>query len=252
MQLTKFSDYSLRVLMYAHAARGRRVTIGEVAAAHRISRAHLMKVVNSLARAGYLTAVRGRSGGFILARPAEDIGLGEVVRATEPSFALVECFSTNNQCVLAGRCWLGRVFDQALRAFLAVLDQHTLASRSAKAQRLPPIAYRGGLPGYRLRRVLEYIGDNLAKDLSVPKLAAVAGMSPNHFAEMFKSSTGCAPRRYVLLQRIEFAKRELSDTKCSILEVRLNAGFQNSSHFACIFRKFVGTSPSRFRNQRGT
>jgi Rrf2 family nitric oxide-sensitive transcriptional repressor len=66
MQLTKFSDYSLRVLMYAHAARGRRVTIGEVAAAHRISRAHLMKVVNSLARAGYLTAVRGRSGGVYI------------------------------------------------------------------------------------------------------------------------------------------------------------------------------------------
>ena len=62
MQLTKFSDYALRVLMYAHAAGGRRVTIEEIAAAHRISRAHLMKVVNSLTRAGYLTALRGRSG----------------------------------------------------------------------------------------------------------------------------------------------------------------------------------------------
>ena len=63
MQLTKFSDYALRVLMYTHAAGGRRVTIEELAAAYRISRAHLMKVVNSLARAGYLTTLRGRSGG---------------------------------------------------------------------------------------------------------------------------------------------------------------------------------------------
>ena len=129
MQLTKFSDYALRVLMYTHAAGGRRVTIEEIAAAYRISRAHLMKVVNSLARAGYLTALRGRSGGL---RPAEDIRIGEVVRATEPSFAIVECFSTNNQCVVTGRCRLARVFNQALTAFLTVLDQHTLASVALK------------------------------------------------------------------------------------------------------------------------
>ena len=129
MQLTKFSDYALRVLIYTHAAGGRRVTIEEIAAAYRISRAHLMKVVNSLARAGYLTALRGRSGGL---RPAEDIRIGEVVRATEPSFAIVECFSTNNQCVVTGRCRLARVFNQALTAFLTVLDQHTLASVALK------------------------------------------------------------------------------------------------------------------------
>src|SRR5215467_11490893 len=71
MQLTKFSDYALRVLMYTHAAAGRRVTIEEIAGAYRIFRAHLMKVVNSLARAGYLTAHRGRCGGIVLGRPAE-------------------------------------------------------------------------------------------------------------------------------------------------------------------------------------
>jgi Rrf2 family nitric oxide-sensitive transcriptional repressor len=132
MQLTKFSDYALRVLMYTHAAGGRRVTIEEIAAAYRISRAHLMKVANSLTRAGYLTALRGRSGGLVLARLAEEICLGEVVRTTEPSFAIVECFSTNNQCVVTDRCRLARVFDQALTAFLAVLDQHTLASVALK------------------------------------------------------------------------------------------------------------------------
>ena len=132
MQLTKFSDYALRALMYAHAAGGRRVTIEEMAVAYRISRAHLMKVANLLTRAGYLTAVRGRSGGWVLARPAKDICLGEVVRATEPAFAIVECFSTNNQCVVADCCRLPGVLDQALTAFLAVLDQHTLASVALK------------------------------------------------------------------------------------------------------------------------
>jgi len=77
----------------------------------------------------------------------------------------------------------------------------------------------------------------------------VAGMSPHYFAELFRRSTGEAPHRYVLLQRIERARQGLSDTKGSILEVGLDVGFQNSSHFARVFRKFVGISPSRFRNQ---
>ncbi|MGE5510260.1 MAG: RrF2 family transcriptional regulator [Bacteroidota bacterium] len=128
MQLTKFSDYALRVLMYTHAAGDRRVTIEEMAGAYQISRAHLMKVVNALTRAGYLTAVRGRSGGLTLAKPADEIRLGDVVRATEPDFALIECFATGSQCVITGCCRLPRVINEALDAFLAALDRHTLAS----------------------------------------------------------------------------------------------------------------------------
>jgi Rrf2 family transcriptional regulator, nitric oxide-sensitive transcriptional repressor len=148
MQLTKFSDYALRVLMYTHAAGGRRVTIEETAAAYCISRAHLMKVVNSLTRAGYLTALRGRSGGLVLARPAEDIRLGEVVRATEPGFAIVECFSGSNQCALTGRCRLARVFDRALTAFFVELNQHTLASVALKPKDFRAVfqTARGGYP----------------------------------------------------------------------------------------------------------
>ncbi len=71
-------------------------------------------------------------GALVLGRPAEDICLGEVVRATEPAFAIVECFSTNNQCVASDCCRLARVLDQALTAFLTVLDQHTLASVALK------------------------------------------------------------------------------------------------------------------------
>ena len=139
----------------------------------------------------------------------------------------------------------GRLYGESLANALAVY----LLTRYAVC-RYTPIAYRSGLPAYRLRRVLDYIGDNLAKDISLSELAAVAGMSPHYFAEIFKNSTGYAPHRYVLLQRIELAKRELSDAKWSIVEVGLHSGFQNASHFARIFRKFVGISPSRFRNQR--
>lgn len=128
MQLTTFSDYALRVLMFTDAAGGRLVTIEEIALAYGISRTHLMKVVNALTRGGYLTAVRGRAGGLKLAKPPEEIRLGDVVRITEPDFALVECFASGNQCVIGGCCRLPAILRGALSAFLTELDRHTLAS----------------------------------------------------------------------------------------------------------------------------
>lgn len=127
MRLTTFSDYALRVLMYAASVEDRLVTIDEAARAYGISRAHLMKVVQTLVRAGFLKGVRGRTGGFTLARPPGEIRLGAVVRATEPDFALVECFASGNQCVITGCCRLPNVLNEGLRAFVAALDRHTLA-----------------------------------------------------------------------------------------------------------------------------
>jgi len=132
MRLTLFSDYALRVLMFAHAAGDRLVTIEEVAEAYGISRPHVMKVVNALTRSGFLEAVRGRSGGLRLALPAEKIVLGDVVRATEPDFALVECFATGDRCVITDCCKLQGVLDEALGAFLDVLDTKTLAAIALK------------------------------------------------------------------------------------------------------------------------
>lgn len=127
MRLTSFTDYALRLLLLTAQAGEDLVTIEQAATRYRISRAHLMKVANQLTRAGILTAVRGRSGGLRLARPADQIRIGEVVRATEPDFALVECFTTGNECVITGTCRLPRVLRRANDAFLAELDKATLA-----------------------------------------------------------------------------------------------------------------------------
>lgn len=127
MRLTMFSDYALRVLMYAAAAGDRLVTIEEIANAYDISRSHLMKVVNSLTKAGYLKGVRGRAGGIALALPSNEINIGAVVRITEPDFALTECFSKNNRCRASGACHLSEILNEALAAFLATLDRYTLA-----------------------------------------------------------------------------------------------------------------------------
>jgi AraC family transcriptional regulator len=138
----------------------------------------------------------------------------------------------------------GRLYGESLANALAVYLLNRYAVR-----RYTAVAYRGGLPGYRLKRVLDYIGDNLAEDLSLSQLAAIVGMSPHYFAELFSRSTGHPPHRFVLLQRIERVKESLRDPRRSIIEVGLEAGFQNPSHFSRIFRKFVGASPSRFRSQ---
>ncbi len=146
MRLTSFSDYALRALMYAHASEGRLVTIEETANTYGISRAHLMKVVNILTREGFLRGVRGRSGGFTLAKPASEINLGAVVRATEPDFALVECFNPANRCVIANVCSLPVILNEALGAFAAVLDRHTLADIALVPADFTPPSISGPSP----------------------------------------------------------------------------------------------------------
>lgn len=132
MRLTRFSDYSLRVLMYAATQGERLITIEEVAKTYRISRTHLMKVCNQLTKAGFLRATRGRSGGLTLARPPSEIGIGAVLRLTEPDFVLVECFDGANHCAIAPRCRLQGVLREALAAFLATLDRYTLTDLMLK------------------------------------------------------------------------------------------------------------------------
>lgn len=127
MRLTNFSDFSLRLLMYAASRGDRLITIEEASEVYHISRAHLMKIANTLTRAGYLKAVRGRSGGLALARPPHEINLGEVIRTTEPDFALVECFGPDNDCIITRHCRLRGILHEGLDAFNAVLDRYTLA-----------------------------------------------------------------------------------------------------------------------------
>jgi Rrf2 family nitric oxide-sensitive transcriptional repressor len=127
MNLTRFTDYSLRTLLYVGMHPDRNSSIDEVSDAFQISRNHLLKVVHTLGRLGFLTTMRGRSGGLRLGRPPGEIRLGEVVRATEPGFELLECFdSARDRCVITTQCRLKGVLRVALQSFLKELDRHTL------------------------------------------------------------------------------------------------------------------------------
>ena len=136
----------------------------------------------------------------------------------------------------------GTIYGESLANALVVYLLNRYAVRRAV-----PVTYKGGLPRNRLKRVLDYIAASLDEGISLAQLAAIAGMSPHYFSELFKRSTGRAPHSYVLLQRIERAKQQLQDPKRSIIDVGLDAGFQNPSHFARMFRKLEGTTPSAYR-----
>lgn len=149
MRLTMLSDYALRVLMFAAAHRDRLVTIEETSRIYRVSRSHMMKVVNILSKAGYLTSIRGRSGGYRLARKPEDINVGDVLRVTEPDFAFAECFLSGNHCILTARCRLPVALNEALAAFIGALERYTLADLALQRRDFSdPVPPDGELHGH--------------------------------------------------------------------------------------------------------
>lgn len=128
MRLAEYTDYTLRVLMYCAANPERLITIAELAEQHGLSKNHLMKIVNDLARQGILETTRGRGGGLRLLKKPADIRVGDVVRASETDFRLVECFDRRtDSCTLTPSCRLRGVFGAALQAYFKELDAATLA-----------------------------------------------------------------------------------------------------------------------------
>ena len=137
MQLDKFTDYALRVLMTLAIRAPARVPTSEIAALFGLSENHLSKVATRLAREGFVNSERGRSGGLTLARPAKDILVGDVVRAMKRNDPVVECFGTDKSCLILPACGLREPLARAQEAFFSTLDRYTLAdvtrSRTALA-----------------------------------------------------------------------------------------------------------------------
>lgn len=131
MHLTDRTDFSLRVLLYLAAHDEPRVSVRTIAAAFHVSEAHLAKCVQALAQSDFVATVPGRRGGVALARPAESITVGAVVRALEP-MALVECMASDNTCRITPSCGLIPVLSRAKAAFFEQLDGVTIAEAAAE------------------------------------------------------------------------------------------------------------------------
>jgi Rrf2 family nitric oxide-sensitive transcriptional repressor len=131
MRHTQHADFALRVLMYLRVAPQRRGSIAEMASAHKISQAHLDKVVRRMARTDLVRTTRGRGGGVQLVRDPASITVGEVIRAMEDDFAVVECLGAARFCQIAGVCGARTVFARALDSYFAVLDDATIEDIAA-------------------------------------------------------------------------------------------------------------------------
>jgi Rrf2 family transcriptional regulator, nitric oxide-sensitive transcriptional repressor len=154
MRLSDYTDYTLRVLMFCAAHRDRLLTIAELAEGLQVSKNHLMKVVNDLARQGLLETTRGRGGGLRLLKAPAAIRVGDVVRASETDFRLVECFdAASDTCTLTPGCALRGVLHKALRAWVAELDAVTLADITDGGVRRPRAGTVAPVRGPEPRRV---------------------------------------------------------------------------------------------------
>ncbi|MBW7935448.1 MAG: Rrf2 family transcriptional regulator [Gemmatimonadaceae bacterium] len=137
MHLTRFTDNALRCLTYLALHPGETETVGTIARRMALSEDHLVKVVQRLAHLGYVETMRGRGGGVRLIVEPAKINIGAVIRQTEENFRLVECFDERtNTCPNAPSCGLAPALDEALKAFLAVLDKYTLADFTRSQRKL--------------------------------------------------------------------------------------------------------------------
>ena len=136
----------------------------------------------------------------------------------------------------------GRLYGESLSLALAVYLARRYGVPNHKTSE-----HRGGLPGHRLRLVIEYVRAHLDHDIPLADLASVAGMSPHYFTELFRKSTGQTPHQFVLAERVERAKRLLRNPKLTAIDVAILVGFADASHFTKVFRRTVGVTPSRYR-----
>ena len=138
MELTQFTDYSLRVLIYLGRLEDRQATIREIADFYQISENHLMKIIHYLAQKGYIQSLRGKGGGIRLAKAPKSIKIGEVIRETEKSLEVVECFKpAGSSCSLLPDCVLKNALHEAMQNFLETLDQYTLSDLLTVSEKKP-------------------------------------------------------------------------------------------------------------------
>ena len=139
----------------------------------------------------------------------------------------------------SGRLFLDSV-EQALAA--ALVDSHAVQRRSQRR-------YRGGLGAPRLRRIQELVRANMEGELTLNEMSESVGLSTGHFSQMFRQSTGESPHQFVLRQRVEHAKVMLQAAEMRVLEVALACGFKTQQHFARVFRRVCGVSPTEYRHE---
>ncbi len=168
----------------------------------------------------------------------------EIITACEGSDPLIHQIGLALAAEVDAGAPTGSIYAESL---VNTLVAHLLRHYSTASERFQ--LHFGGLPKHKLRRVLEFIDENLERDLTLAELAEVADLSPFHFARSFKQTTGSTPIQFLMQRRIDFARRLLVESELPIVEIGLRAGFKNQSHFATLFRKITAMTPKAYRNE---
>jgi len=137
------------------------------------------------------------------------------------------------------------LFLQGIAQAIAIHLARNYAEMDKASRRGSP-----SLPGYKLRQITDWMAEHAAEEFSLDQLAAQVGLSKFHFDRLFKSAMGVSPSRYHINLRMDVARRLLRETKKSVVSVALDVGYTNPSHFAQLFRRETGLSPSDYRRQR--
>ncbi|MGH9833344.1 MAG: helix-turn-helix domain-containing protein [Blastocatellia bacterium] len=168
----------------------------------------------------------------------------EIITACEGSDPLIHQIGLALAAEIDAGAPTGSIYAESL---VNTLVAHLLRHYSTASERFR--FQFGGLPKHKLRRVLEFMDENLERDLTLAELAEVADLSPFHFARSFKQTTGSTPIQFLMQRRIDFARRLLVESELPIVEIGLRAGFKNQSHFATLFRKITAMTPKAYRNE---
>ncbi|HEU0185621.1 MAG TPA: AraC family transcriptional regulator [Blastocatellia bacterium] len=168
----------------------------------------------------------------------------DLIRACEIGDPLVHQIGRSLAAEVDAGAPAGRIYAESLvNTLVAYMIRHYSSAGERFRHNL------GGLPKHKLRRVTEFIEENLEYDLTLAEIAEIADLSPFHFARAFKQSTGSTPIQFLTRRRIDLAKRLLAESELTIVEVGLRAGFKNQSHFTTLFRKITAMTPRAYRNE---
>ena len=182
----------------------------------------------------------------LVERVASEAGVAnhvELVRKLGIRDSQIEHICLALKAELEAGCPSGRLYGDALAVALCA---HLLCNYTTHVSSVHN--HSAGLPACKLRRVIDYINDNLTEDLTLAEIAHVAGMNPHYFSRAFKQATGTPPHRFVTNCRVEKAKSLLADEELPLVEIGLSVGFQNQSHFTTLFHKLTGLTPKAYRD----
>jgi AraC family transcriptional regulator len=168
----------------------------------------------------------------------------DMIRACDIGDPLVHQIGRSLAAEIDAGAPAGSIYAESL---VNTLVAHMIRHYSSAGERFRH--HLGGLPKHKLRRVTEFIEENLERDLSLAEIAEIADLSPFHFARAFKQATGSTPIQFLTRRRIDLAKRLLVESEAPIVEVGLRAGFKNQSHFTTLFRKVTAMTPKAYRNE---